>query len=282
MIPLKDNLPSRAFPLITVVLIALNLVVFLWQLTLSDSRASTLELARAGVSERDAATIEHGAIPFRLTHPGSECGTTAEQIVCGEGDLTAVDGSNLVPVPDDLESPAWWTTPVSSMFMHVDLLHVAINMLFLWIFGRTMEAAMGRRRFLLFYVFAGLFAIYLQTLLDTSGTGPIIGASGAVAGVLGAYAVLHPRARVVSLVLIPLFATLVEIPAMILIVAWFLIQLFPDIGQLATPDVADGALAYVAYVGTFALGLAAVQALVRRERPPGSPRSAPAEEELGG
>ncbi|MEO7196864.1 MAG: rhomboid family intramembrane serine protease [Solirubrobacterales bacterium] len=264
MIPLKDNIPSRKFPLITALLITLNLLVSLWQLTLSDTHAPTLELARAGVSQRDAATIERGAIPFRLAHPGSHCGATAERIVCGEGELTAVDDSNLVRVPDDLESPAWWTTPFSSMFMHVDLLSVAINMLFLLIFGRTIEATVGRGRFALFYFVAGLIAIGIQTLLDPGGTGPIIGTSGALAAVLGAYAATYPRARVVGLVLVPLFATIVQVSAMILIGAWFILQLVPDIGQLVTPDTADSGLTYLAYAITFLLGAATARLLIRR------------------
>ena len=279
MIPLRDNVPARGFPLITVTLIAISLVAFLWQLTLSDSRASTFNLAQAGVSERDAATIERGAIPFRLTHPGSHCGATAERIVCGEGALTTVDDSELVRVPRNLRSPATWTTPISSLFMHVDLLHLVVNMLFLLIFGRTLEASLGRGRFALFYLGAGLAAIGLQTLFEPNAADPIIGASGAVAGVLGAYAVSYPRARIVGLALVPLFATPVEFPAIALVVAWFLLQLIPGVAQLATPDAAEGALAYVTCVATFALGAAAARLLIREpigfERPRTAIRSEP-------
>lgn len=275
MIPLKDNLPAKGLPVVTLVLIALNLLAFAWQLTLSDSRATSLELARSGVSERDAFTIEHGAIPFRLAHPGARCGVTAEDIVCGEGELTTVEGAELVRVPDDLRSPTWWSTPLTSMFMHVDLLHVAISMLALLIFGRTLEASMGRMRFGLFYLGAGLTAIGLQTLLDTGATGPIIGATGAVAGVLGAYAVSYPRARVVSIVVLPLFGTLLMVPALLVIAAWFLLQLMPDVGQLVTPDTADGALAYLAYAVTFALGAAAARPLIQQPLSFDAARSTP-------
>lgn len=267
MIPLKDNVPARGLPIVTLVLIALNLVAFLWQLTIPDSRASSLELAQAGVSERDAFTIEHGAIPARLAHPGSRCGVTAEDIICGRGELTTTTDAKLVRVPDDLESPAWWTTPFSSIFMHVDLLDFAINMLALLIFGRTLEASMGRLRFAAFFAAAGLAAIALETIIDTSATGPIIGASGAVGGVLGAYAAKYSGARVVSLVLVPFFGTLVMVPAMIVVVAWFLLQLVPDIGQLATPDSAGGAVTYIAYVGTFLLGAGASRLLIRAPLP---------------
>jgi membrane associated rhomboid family serine protease len=283
VIPLKDNVPSRGIPVVTVVLVVLNLLVFFWQLTLSEGRASTLELARAGVSERDAFTIEHGAIPYRLSHPGSRCGTTAESIVCGSENLrAAADTPNGPPLAQDLSAPAWWTTPLTSMFMHVDLLDVAVSILFLLIFARTIEASIGRMRFALFYLVAGLFAIALQTLLDPNATGPIIGASGAIAGVLGAYVASYPRAKVVGIVLVPMFGTLVRIAAVLLVMAWFLLQLFPHVGALATPDTADGALAYIAYVGTFALGWAAGRLLIRRPLLPDPPASTPRSEPAHG
>ncbi len=267
MIPLKDNVRSRAFPVVTVALIALNLLVFAWQLTISDSRASSLELSMAGVSERDAFTIEHGAVPFRLAHPGSGCGVTAEDIVCGKGALTTTQGSELVRVPDDLDEPAWWTTPLSSMFMHVDLLHFLVAMLGLLIFGRTVEATIGRRRFLALYLLSGLAAIYLQVLWDPNATGPIIGAAGAVAGVIGAYTVGYARTRVVALSLIPPFGTLVEIPSPALIAAWFGLLIVPGLGRAATPDLADPTITYLAYIAVFALAALAGRLLVREPLP---------------
>lgn len=263
VIPLKDNVRSRIFPVVTVALIALNLLAFAWQLTLSDSRSSSYELSVAGVSKRDAFTIEHGAIPYRLAHPGSTCGVTAEDIICGKGALTTEEGSELIRVPDDLKETAWWTTPLTSMFMHVDLLHFLIAMVGLLVFGRTVEATIGRARFLALYLLSGLAAIYLQVLWDPNATGPIIGASGAVAGVLGAYAVGYARARVVSLMVIPGFGTLVETPAFVMIAAWFLLQLVPGLGRLATPDAADEAITYLSYVATFALAAIAGRLLVR-------------------
>lgn len=275
MIPLKDNVRTRVIPVVTLALIAINLLAFMWQLTYSDSRASSLELSMAGVSERDALTIEHGAVPFRLAHPGSSCGVTAEDIVCGEGALTTEEGSELIRVPDDLEQPAWWTTPLTSMFMHVDFLHFLIAMLGLLVFGRTLEATIGRARFLALYLLSGLASIYLQVLWDPGATGPIIGAAGAVAGVLGAYAVVYARARVVNLVLVPLFGTLVEIPSWMLIAAWFLLQLVPGLGRLATPDVADEAVTYASYVAVFLLAALAGRLLIREPLPFDSDRSIP-------
>jgi len=267
VIPLKDNVHSSVFPIATVVLIALNLLVFGWQLTLSDSRASSLELSMAGVSERDAFTIEHGAVPYRLAHPGSRCGVTAEDIVCGKGALTTEEGSELIRVPDDLAEPAWWTTPMSSMFMHVDLLHFLVAMVGLLIFGRTVEATIGRWRYLGLYLLSGLVAIYLQVLWDPNATGPIIGAAGAVAGVIGAYTVSYARARVVALSVIPPFGTLIEIPSLVMVATWFLLLIVPGLGRAATPDVADETITYLAYVAVFALGALAGRLLVREPLP---------------
>jgi membrane associated rhomboid family serine protease len=153
------------------------------------------------------------------------------------------------------------------MFLHASILHLAGNMLFLWVFGNNVEDSMGRGRFIGFYLLAGLVAVYAQALLDLEATGPTIGASGAVAGVLGAYALLHPRARVLTLVLIVFFFTLIEIPAMALLAVWFLLQALPAVGALATPDLAGGGgVAYLAHVGGFLFGLVAIKLFATRVR----------------
>jgi membrane associated rhomboid family serine protease len=261
VLPLKDNVITGRVPVVTLLLIALNFLAFAWQLSKPDDRATTPELAQAGVSERDQVSIEYGAIPYRLIH-GGECGVTRRDIVCGsDGIVAAGEGSSTVP--DNLDEPSWFATIFTSMFLHADLLHIAGNMLFLWIFGNAVEASMGRGRYLLFYLLAGAVAAYSQALLDTFATGPQIGASGAVAGVLGAYAILHPRAKVLSIVLIIFFVTLIEVPAMLLLAAWFVLQFVPAVGQLATPDVAGGGIAYLAHVGGFVFGLAAVHLFAR-------------------
>ena len=152
------------------------------------------------------------------------------------------------------------------MFMHGGMLHIAFNMLFLWIFGNNIEDSMGRGRFVLFYLLAGLTAAYAQALLDTNATVPAIGASGAVAGVLGGYLLLYPHARVLTLVFIIFFVTLIEIPAVVMLGIWFALQFLPAIGQLATPDVAGGGVAYFAHVGGFVFGLAAIKLFANRYR----------------
>jgi membrane associated rhomboid family serine protease len=263
VIPLKDNVTTGALPVVTILLIVLNLLVLGWQLTLSGDDSSSTALAVEHVSKRDQAAIELGAIPFRLTRPGSECGVGSEGIVCGENGLVEAGGTLGTTVPDDIAQPPFWVTPLTSMFLHADLLHVTINMLFLWIFGGAVEAMLGRGRFLALYLAAGYAAAYTQSLLDPGATGPLIGAAGAVGGVLGAYAMLRPHGRVVSLSLVPFFAGMVECPALILITAWFGLQLIPGVGNLASTDIASGGTAYFAHVGGFLFGLTTARLLAR-------------------
>ena len=127
---------------------------------------------------------------------------------------------------------------------------------------------MGRPRFILFYVLAGVISVYAQSAVDPASTVPTIGASGAVAGVLGGYALLYPRARVLSLVIIIFFVTLIEVPAMILLGIWFILQFIPAIGQTALTDLAGGDnIAYLAHVGGFIFGLLAIKLFVAGRRP---------------
>jgi membrane associated rhomboid family serine protease len=137
------------------------------------------------------------------------------------------------------------------------------------VFGNNVEDAMGKLRFALFYLLAGAAALYAQSAIDPASTIPVIGASGAVAGVLGAYILLHPKARVVTLVIIIFFVTLIEIPAMILLAIWALLQFLPALGQIGVGDMPADSVAYVAHVGGFLFGLAMVKLFTARrdERP---------------
>jgi membrane associated rhomboid family serine protease len=161
------------------------------------------------------------------------------------------------------------------MFMHGGFLHIAGNMLFLWVFGNNIEDSLGRPLFVLFYVLAGLIAVYTQALIDPSSTAPTIGASGAIAGVLGAYALLFPQASVLTLIFIIFFVTLVEIPALILLAIWFVLQFLPALGQVAVETGGGQGVAYFAHVGGFLFGLAVAGAMLlvrgRSEPPPRLP-----------
>jgi membrane associated rhomboid family serine protease len=272
LIPLKDNVPTASFPVVTVLLIVVNIGFFIWQLSFSGSDASNPQLQQLGVPERDENSVEYGAIPYRILHPGRDCafgvtvqsGAAEANIVCeGTSEYRQARASGAPFVP--YSNPPWYVTVFTSMFMHGGILHIAFNMLFLWIFGNNIEDAMGRVRYLLFYLLAGVVAVYSQAALDPQGTLPTIGASGAVAGVLGAYALLLPRARVLTAVIIIFFVTLVEIPAYVMLGIWFVLQFVPAIGQVAVPDVTgQGGVAYFAHVGGFVFGLALVKLFAHR------------------
>jgi membrane associated rhomboid family serine protease len=244
--------------------------VFVWQFSASGDAgsASSPQLAAAGASERDQIAIEYGSIPREITEPGTYC---IPKIRAGEpapcGSRTEIEQES------GIEQAPWWLTILTSMFLHADILHIAGNMLFLWVFGNNIEDSTGRLKFIGFYVLSGIVAVYAQALLDTESTQPTIGASGAVAGVLGAYALLHPRARVLTLVFIIFFVTVVEIPALVMLGIWFVLQFLPAVGQLATPEVAGegGGVAYLAHVGGFVFGLAVIKLFTLRTEEPGPP-----------
>lgn len=257
MIPLKDSRTAGSPPRVTIVLIVIGFLVLCWQLTLSGEDATSPQLAAEHVSKRDQAAIELGAIPFRLTHPGSVCGIGSEGIVCGENGLVEAGGTVGTPIPDNLDQAPWWLTPLTATFLDADVLHFAITMLFLWIFGTAVERLIGGARFLLLFLVAGYAAAYAQSFLDPAATGPVIGAAGAVSGALGAYIVLRPRGRIVTLSGVPYFGGLLLIPAALVIACWFALQLIPGVGNLASTDISSGGGAYLAHVGGFAVGMLA-------------------------
>jgi membrane associated rhomboid family serine protease len=273
LIPLKDNIPTARFPIVTVVLIAINVAVFAWQLSASGDEGSATApvLERAGASERDQLNFEYGAIPAEVLHPGEYC---APVDVKGGEIVDECGPRDEIERESGIEQAPWWLTILLSMFMHGGILHIAFNMLFLWVFGNNIEDAMGKLRFIAFYLLAGIAAVYAQSLFSPDSVVPQIGASGAVAGVLGAYALLHPHARVLTLIFIVFFVTIVEIPAMIMLGIWFVLQFIPAVADVATPAVGDeGGVAYLAHVGGFAFGLALVKlfTLGRSQEPPSSP-----------
>src|ERR1019366_10830086 len=154
-------------------------------------------------------------------------------------------------VPDDLHLITLFT----SMFLHGGWLHLLGNMLFLWVFGRNLEDLIGGGRFLIFYLCCGLAAAILQVVTNPYSRVPTIGASGAIAGVMGAYLIKFPRAQIVSLVFIFVFVTTVEIPAWIMLAFWFVIQLFSGLGSLGSANYAGGGIAWFAHVGGFLAGM---------------------------
>jgi membrane associated rhomboid family serine protease len=167
-------------------------------------------------------------------------------------------------IPRDLDHAHRPATVLTSMFLHGSFLHIFGNMLFLAIFGPTVEDRIGRLRFFAFYLLGGLVALAAQVLVDPSSTAPTLGASGAIAAVLGGYILLYPRARILSLVFIVFFVTIVEVPALFLLGFWFLEQLYFGLGGLASPLGGSEGVAYFAHIGGFAFGLLAIRLLARR------------------
>jgi membrane associated rhomboid family serine protease len=202
--------------------------------------------------------VRYGAIPYELTHPGSHCEALAQQIVCqGQPGVTGRPASQ----------PATWSTVLTSMFLHGSFLHIFGNMLFLVIFGPNVEDAMSRPRFLAFYLLGGLVALAAQVAVGPDSTAPTLGASGAIAAVLGGYILLYPRARVLTLVFILFFFTIVELPAVVLLVLWFLEQLWFGLAGLASPLGGSEGVAYFAHVGGFLFGALAIRAFASRRGP---------------
>jgi len=221
VIPIKDNIPTDRFPVVTVVLIVANVIVYLLAVSHGGSLIGGPDLQEV---------VRYGAIPQAVTHPGFHCvAASANQLACGQGS-----------VPGAL--PAWETL-FTAMFMHASILHIAGNMLFLWIFGNNVEDAMGPIRFLLLYLLAGIAAFALQIAVSPNSFAPTLGASGAIAGVLGGYIVLYPRARVLTLVFIILFFTVVELPAIVMLGIWFAEQAVLGAAGLTNPTGGGGGVA---------------------------------------
>jgi membrane associated rhomboid family serine protease len=246
--PLKDNIPTRRFPVLTVALILANVVMFVV--------FQNAGVGFGGASVSESRVIEYGAIPYEVSHPGEQCIPRGRGIACGpEAQAERIVGQDLAPT---------WLTVLTSMFMHGGLLHIGGNMLFLWIFGNNIEDSMGRVRFLLFYVLGGVAALAAQTFFDPDAAVPTIGASGAVAAVLGGYALLYPRARVITVIFIIIFFQFIELPAMIVLGLWFLLQLFYGTSELAGG--AAGGVAYWAHIGGFVFGLVFIKLFANRAK----------------
>jgi membrane associated rhomboid family serine protease len=152
------------------------------------------------------------------------------------------------------------------MFMHASILHIGGNMLFLWIFGNTLEDAMGQVKFLAFYIVGGLAALALQVAIGPNSIAPTIGASGAIAAILGGYIVLYPRARVLTLVLIIMLFTVIEVPALVMLAAWVAEQAVFAATGLTSPTGGGGGAAYFAQVGGFGFGALTIRVLATRRR----------------
>jgi membrane associated rhomboid family serine protease len=216
-LPLRDENPTRHFPLVTILFISLNTVVFLYQAFSPQGLEFFVQ--------------KMGVIPYEITHLKS-----------------------VAHVPR-LSPPL---TLFTSMFLHGSLFHLLGNMLFLWIFGNNVEDYLGSARFILYYLLCGLGAGFTQIIFSPNSRVPMIGASGAVAGVLGAYFILYPGAKVLTFVFLFVFIRVVPIPAAYVLGFWFIAQVL-NIGM-------GGGVAWFAHIGGFLLGVALIKALLRGRR----------------
>ena len=217
MIPIKDDNPTEITPYVTIALIVLNALVFLYQLSL-------------GPQGDQALVMRMGIIPYEFTH--------------------AVD------IPPYASHPLVLNL-FAAMFMHGGILHLLGNMLYLWIFGNNVEDAMGHVRFIIFYLLTGLMASATHIILMPNATVPMIGASGAISGVLGAYFVLYPWAKVHTLIFLFFFITVIQIPAMVILGFWFIFQLLSVFSR--------SNVAWFAHIGGFLSGMLLVRFFLRKK-----------------
>lgn len=215
MFPLKDTQRSYTRPVVTMAIIAINLLVFLFEFSLSDY-------------ERNAFIEIFGLVPDRLH-------------------LSAV---------------------VTSMFLHGSWMHVLGNMWFLWVFGDNVEDTLGHGRYLIFYLLCGIAAAVTHIIFNPNSTLPTVGASGAVAGIMGAYIVRFPHSRILTLVFIFFFITTFEVPASIMLAYWFLIQVFSGLGSIARTNLSaeGGGVAWFAHVGGFIAGAVLIKLMAPKQQ----------------
>ncbi|HEX5589857.1 MAG TPA: rhomboid family intramembrane serine protease [Candidatus Limnocylindrales bacterium] len=233
MIPLRDANPTRRAPVVTLALIAACFAVFAVELSVEAS---------GGEAALGELFGTWGAVPSVISAAFS-----------GDGDMAAA-----------------WTGIFGSLFLHGGWLHLLGNMLFLWIFGNNIEDRLGRLPFLVFYLVGGIAAALTQVWIDPSSEIPLVGASGAIAATLGAYLVLYPRARILTLVFLGFFYQLIEVPAVFVLGFWFVLQLIDGVASLGATT-AQGGVAFFAHIGGFVAGMvvgAVVRATTRRPRPP--------------
>ena len=215
MIPLRDENPISTTPIVVYVLIAINIVVFVHQLSLGEQLKEFFQL--------------YAVIPQELS--ASFAGTPPDQ-----------------PVPE-------LVTLVSSQFLHGGLMHIGFNMLYLWIFGNNIEDSLGHGKFIIFYLTCGVLAGLTHWFFDMESLVPTLGASGAIAGVMGAYVLKYPKAQIVTLLPLGIIFFTIRLPAMFVLGYWFLIQAISSFASLGMTDTAGGGVAYWAHAGGFVFGI---------------------------
>jgi membrane associated rhomboid family serine protease len=212
MFPLRDTQPSYSRPLITVLIIILNVVVFLHEFSLDEY-------------SRNYFIAHYGLVPARFH----------------------------------------FSAVLTSMFLHGGWMHIIGNMWFLWIFGDNVEDVFGHFKYLVFYLLCGIAAAFTQVVFSAGSRLPMVGASGAIAGVMGAYLIKFPKSRIVTLVFIFIFFTTIEVPAGLMLAYWFFIQFFSGIGTIGYSHVSQGGTAFFAHIGGFITGMILVGVMGTRQ-----------------
>lgn len=225
MFPLRDTIPSKHFPIINFIIIAVNIWAFFFEVSLGSGLQRFLQV--------------YAFVPAHFTHP------TAFGMDPFFG--------RIIPI-------------FTAMFLHGGWLHIIGNMWFLWIFGDNVEDSMGHGRYLLFYLLCGVAAAFSQYAVNPASTVPNIGASGAIAGVMAAYLLLYPRAKIITLLVIIIFIDIIEIPAFIFILFWFALQLLYGLIALPSAHMITGGVAYFAHIGGFTTGLILVWLFKEKKR----------------
>ena len=246
MLPLRDDNPTRGTPWVTLAIIALNVLAFvIWEPTFASGPS--------GETRQEVFFFCHAEIPWEVTHR-----TSLGQ--GGEAARQAMEQQDLVPAPEIQQELArrcghksWLLSVFAAMFLHAGWLHIGGNMLFLWIFGNNVEDRLGHLKYALFYLACGIVATLGQLVAGPDSVIPNLGASGAIAGVLGAYLVMFPRRKVLTLIFF-FIITWVYVPAVIILGAWFILQLYSGLGSIARHANTGGGVAYFAHIGGFAFG----------------------------
>ena len=261
--PLHDNNPTTRLPVVTIGLILANVGALIWFGQLTDAAQEQVVLHRGFIPARIA----------QLSNPNLVVTIKLPRIVQGPNNVL-VQAPKIVQLPP--EPAEIYTSLVTTMFLHGGWLHLIGNMWFLWLFGNNVEDRLGPVIFLCFYLLGGMLATACHWAYDPNSTTPVIGASGAVSAVLGAYAITWPHARVKTLVFLIVFVTIIELPALLVLGFWFVSQLVEAAGLLRLPmrggaQVAEPAsVAWWAHVGGFVAGMVLMPLLSAGAPPPGS------------
>jgi membrane associated rhomboid family serine protease len=257
LLPLHDDNPTRRFAFVTFGIIVLNILAFLlWEPTFGSSQRQEVFL------------FCHAEVPWEVTHQVNlaQGGVPARDSIARQFEVS-IDGARSFQdfLAEHCPHKSWWEAVFVSMFLHGGWLHIGGNMLFLWVFGNNVEDKLGRLGYLLFYLAAGVVASLAQLAASPQAVVPNLGASGAIAGVLGAYLLMFPRRRILTLIIF-FVITAIYLPAFVVLGLWFVYQLFNGVGSLSSRVSAGTGVAFWAHIGGFSFGAILAALFFPKER----------------